>query len=315
MKILSFARHVRDQVSGQGFDLVYSLTPCFPHDLYRMSDGIYRYWLTARYPSTLSRFFHSLIRPAHLANLYLEKKTFGLNSGTVIVSNSKLCKQHAKRFYNLPDERVHVVYNGVDHEVFNPTRIAPFRGEIRKQFGIDPEEQVLLFVSNNWKRKGLKTILGAIKLLGEKNIHPHLLVIGRGKPKAFKNDLSRLVTKDRVHFIQPVPAIDQYYSAGDVLVLPTLYDPFANVCLEAMACGKPVVTTASNGASELIAEGLNGFVLDNPNDAQTLAEYLERSLEPSALKTLSDSAFETAQGFSIERNVKETLALFLHFMV
>jgi UDP-glucose:(heptosyl)LPS alpha-1,3-glucosyltransferase len=104
--------------------------------------------------------------------------------------------------------------------------------------------------------------------------------------------------------------VERYYAAGDLLVLPTLYDPFSNVCLEAMACGLPVVTTVGNGASEIIEEGKNGFIQRDAKSVRELAGILENCLDLVALREMGAAANRVSQGFTPERNMRETLTVF-----
>jgi UDP-glucose:(heptosyl)LPS alpha-1,3-glucosyltransferase len=138
----------------------------------------------------------------------------------------------------------------------------------------------------------------------------HLLVVGRGRPAPFRRLSRRLGVEERTHFIGATSAVQRYYAAGDLLVLPTLYDPFANVCLEAMACGLPVVTTAGNGAAEIIIPGENGFVQHDPGNAAELASLLAECLDRSRLLHMSDRARETAIPFTCEHNMTQTCTLF-----
>jgi UDP-glucose:(heptosyl)LPS alpha-1,3-glucosyltransferase len=94
------------------------------------------------------------------------------------------------------------------------------------------------------------------------------------------------------------------YAAADVFVLPTLYDPCANVCLEALAAGRPVITTRQNGAAELLREGINGSVVPHPAATAALAAAIQHwARHPRG------TPVPVPEDVSMERNLRETLAV------
>lgn len=308
--LLDFHWQIRKALAGQSFDITYGLVRCFPLHVYRMGDGIQRHWLQLRYPIAFWRWLNCLVNPVHLVNLYLEKQIFRQQNCRRIVTNSQLCREHAIRYYQAAPERVQVIYNGVDHGLFNPEAARSRREEVRAELGLDDTDIAIVYASNNWSRKGLPLILRATALLGERGKKLHIVVAGRGRATPIHKLADSLGLAARLHIVGPTRQIQKYYGAGDLLVLPTLYDPFANVCLEAMACGLPVVTTAENGASELISDGANGFVQQNARDALELAVLLERCLEKGRIQSMGAEARRTALAFTRERNMRENLALF-----
>lgn len=308
--LLDFHWKVRRALAEVDFDITYGLVRCFPLHVYRMGDGIQRHWLRLRYPSRLWRWLNCLVNPVHLVNLYLEKRIFAPRNCRRIVTNSQLCREHAMRYYQASPDRVKVIYNGVDHDLFNPQAARSHRDEVRAQLGLTTADVAIVYASNNWSRKGLPLILRAMAILGERGKRLHIVVVGRGRSAPMRSLAERLGLTERLHIVGPTRQIQRYYGAGDLLVLPTLYDPFANVCLEAMACGLAVVTTAENGASELICDGVNGYVQKNARDAEELAELLCRCLEKNRLQVMGEEARRTSLSFTRERNMLENLELF-----
>ncbi|RJP24135.1 MAG: glycosyltransferase family 1 protein [Candidatus Omnitrophota bacterium] len=313
LRVLSFAYNVQKTLAKRKneYDITFALTFVYPQDLYRMSDGIYRHWMQIRYSNTISRWFHCLLlRKVHLVNLHLEKQIFTPGNKCRIIANSKLSRIHAIQYYGFPEEQIDVIYNGVDHQTFNPQNASFRRDTIRNNFHIPNRAPVVLYVSHNWKRKGLSTLLRALAKASDCDTPPHLLIMGRGEPKPYKKLCKKLGIAEQAHFIGPTGQVEPYYGASDLLILPTQYDSFSNVCLEAMACGLPVITTASNGASELIRDGVNGFVQQNANDEAELYQLLKQCRDQPALQAMGKAAWETAQPFTLERNMDETLRVF-----
>ncbi len=107
---------------------------------------------------------------------------------------------------------------------------------------------------------------------------------------------------DRVQWRGPTAAPEQLYAEADLYVLPTLYDPCANTCLEAMACGLPVLSTTSNGASELLPEGW--MALEDPLDAAALAAAMARALQEP---TLGEACRRAVEAWPAVRSYAELL--------
>ncbi len=313
-RILSFAKQVRAMMAGETFDIVYGLTQVFPQDLHRMGGGIHRHWMQVRFPFAPWRWLNYLVSPVHLANLYLESRIYHTGNFRHIVTNSQLCKRHAQEYYGIPPERISVIYNGVDCATFDPEKVVFHRDLMREKLGLRRKDVAILFIASNWKRKGLDVLLRAVAFLGEKGRPFHVVVVGRGKPESFRKQIQRLGLGLRVHFTGHTKEVAKYYGVGDLLVLPTLYDPFANVCLEAMACGLPVVTTAANGVAEIIRPGENGFVQQDPSNEQELGVFLEHLLPEKHRSKIGQAAQDTAIEFTTERNMAETLELCLHVL-
>src|SRR5690606_7825731 len=158
--------------------------------------------------------------------LNLEKAILDPANTRSILTNSQLSKKIIAETYPFPPERIHVVYNGVDHDQFSP-------GDRRDD---GRQEIQLLFVGQDFKRKGLAPLLAASPRVRREGVPCRLPVIGRGRPKPYPQRSTQWAGARAVSFEGPTREMQQAYRATDLFVFPTLYDPFANVCLEAMAC-------------------------------------------------------------------------------
>lgn len=312
LRVLSFSRNAGKIIEREQFDIVYALTQTYPQDLYLTGGGVYRHWMRVRYPATLPRWLAYLIRPIHLANVYLESRLYDAANNRMIIANSLLCKSHVQRYWRVPEERIKVIYHGVDHVLFNPRKAGNARLKTRRSLGIKDDAPLLLFVSNNWKRKGLATILQSLGKLNDSQVPFELVVLGRGNPRAYRRPIEKLGLGQQVHFVGHTDEIIDYYGAADLVVLPTLYDSFGNVCIEAMACGTAVITSRSSGVAELIRPGVNGYILENPGDASELSNLLESCSDPGKLQQMGLAAWETALEYTPRRNARETLAVCRH---
>ena len=110
-----------------------------------------------------------------------------------------------------------------------------------------------------------------------------------------------------MRFVGEVADLRPVYSAADIFILPTIYDPFSNACLEALACGLPVITTRSNGFSEIIKNGINGSIIDNPADLTGLRDAIHFWSDSSRRDTAHAANIARAAHFDISKNVEQTL--------
>ncbi len=310
LKLWSFLSRTQQVIDQERFDVVYSISPLRKQDIFRLGGGIHQHWMKVRYPNPFIRWMNYIFRPIQLMNLVLERKIFQQQHAT-IVANSQLGKKQVLTYYQYPEHLVHVIYNGVDHALFNPENAALYRSKIRLRFRIPLDAQVILFVANDWQRKGLHTLIHALGELKKRNLSVHALIVGRGRKNKLEPLLDHYQLNDTVHFTGIAQDVLPYYGAADLFVLPTLYDPFANVCLEAMACGLPVVTTLQNGASEIIENGKNGLILRTVHDHHELAEILWNSFLTIDLRELSRAAYHKAQRYTIQQNVRENLKVIM----
>ena len=309
LKNLSFAYNCRKLLARENFDIVHSLSQTFSQDVYRMGDGIHRHWLKIQTPNFFYRFLKTLT-PRQQVILFLEKKTFHPLNYKMIICNSHLCKQHAITYFKVPEEKLCVVYNGVDHAQFHPGLRDRYNKEIRKKLQIPEEAVVILFIARNLKRKGLHYLIQSLPLIRRGKEPITVLVVGRGNPFPFRRIAQQIGLGEQLFFVEETDNIFHYYGVGDIVVLPTLYDPFSNVCLEALACGIPVITTRENGASEIIHPGETGVVISAPHNCVELAESISRFLPQEVRDSVKKKAPQSVQNFTMEENTLKTLEAF-----
>jgi UDP-glucose:(heptosyl)LPS alpha-1,3-glucosyltransferase len=299
-----FAKNVRLALSRNNFDIVNGLSQIYPQDIYRLGDGIHKHWLSVRRPTIFNHLWDK-VSPRHRLLLHLEKKIFSPGNYKRIIANSKLCEQHAINYYAVPPQLVDVIYCGVDFAIFNSS-VRNEGAQLRTSLGIGREPIVVLFVGTNYARKGLDTLIRAISRLKYKEKY-RLLVVGKGNIPRYEGLAQRLGLQEITMFCGFQEQMPPFYGAADIFVLPSYYDPFGNVCLEAMACGLPVITTRETGVSELMAHGRSGFVMDHPENVSDLTNWLEALEDPELRRSLGALAQEQAAFLTIEKNVKHTI--------
>jgi UDP-glucose:(heptosyl)LPS alpha-1,3-glucosyltransferase len=286
VKILTFAMAARRVIKRAPCDLVFSLERTLEQDVYRAGDGCHREWLERGHGAS------ARLNPLHLTILGLEKRVFSPERTGWIIANSKRGKDEIIKHYQFPAERIEVIYNGVDLNRFQPRP---------KKKGDTIE---LLFVGTGFERKGL---VFCILALGRLPHQYRLTVIGKGAIRRYARVAADLGLGDRVRFAGHDLDMPAEYARADLLVHPALYEPFGNVCLEALATGIPVVTSRVNGASEIIEHGQSGAIVERPQDIDELV----RAIRLFENRDASTATRKTAERFPLSANVERTLDLLL----
>ncbi|ELY4774309.1 glycosyltransferase family 4 protein [Cronobacter turicensis] len=253
-----FAQAARHLWQREHFDLVQSHERIAGCDVYRAGDGVHRRWLLQR-----SRLLPGWRKQLLFADRYhryvmrAEKEMYQHEGLRAVICNAEMVKQEIIKDFDFPADKIHVIYNAVDSQHFTPPDAESFV-RLREQWRIPVEKTCFIYVGSGFERKGLDAAIRAIA-----PTPCHLMVVGKDKDqKRYQSLAQALNCTDRVHFFGMQQETLPFYQMADGLLLPTLYDPFPNVILEAMACGLPVITTHGCGGAEFIQQGQNGYVCD-----------------------------------------------------
>lgn len=229
---------------------------------------------------------------------------------SVIVAVSGMVREHFRTIHHLPSERLRLIPNGVDGEWFSPDACREFREPLRRNLGLEDDAVLFLQVAHNLRLKNTEAALRSFARVAAGDPGTHLLVLGGRRPAPFQKLAASLGVEGRVFFKEAVTDVRPLYAASDVLVHPTWYDPCSLVALEALACGRPVLTTRFNGVSEMMTEGEEGFLLDDPSDVMALARQMELLLQPDLRARMSLSARRLALRHSLDHQTDAFLALY-----
>jgi UDP-glucose:(heptosyl)LPS alpha-1,3-glucosyltransferase len=249
------------------------------------------------------------LRPLNLAYLRLEKELFTSPGLLSVIANSLRGRNEISLRFGLPPERIAVVRNGVDLARFPPARRDAASSALRSRLGIGADETIFLYVGSGFARKGVGALARAAVRLARTGAKFRVVIVGKGDAGPYRRILREGSSEGRVHFTGPVAGAAEYLLGADAFVFPTIYEPFSNACLEAMAAGLPVITTAVNGVSEVIRDGVSGFVVDDPMDDAGIAERMERLLSVDLRRRMGEEARRAAEGLTMERNAEETLSV------
>jgi glycosyltransferase involved in cell wall biosynthesis len=237
------------------------------------------------------RWLSVLTSPRRLTYCWLEWARMRIQPGRQLVFASSPLMADFEHFYPGIEPISHTIAPGV-------ARPEPplERAACRQALGWAQTQTRLLFVANDYARKGLDALLSALQLLPAQVV---LTVVGQTRQLSqFQALVDRLGLRDRVQFLGPRHDIDTLMAASDVLVHPTLEDSFGMVVLEAMAHGLPVVVSAAPycGLSAELLHGRDALMLSDPKDAPTMARLVQDVLDHAGLRArLVEGGFEQAR--------------------
>ena len=273
-------------------DFLFSLERVWECDAYRAGDGVHASWLERR--AKFEQWWKPAVRrfqSKHNELLELERTLF-TGGAKRIIANSALVRDEITARFHTPAERIAVVHNGIP-----PWRESPgARERGRDHLGISLGEYVVLFTGSGWERKGLRFAMEALA-------DATLLVAGAGKKRGLPE------ASGNVKFLGPQSRqqMNELLAVADTFILPTIYEPFSNACLEALAAGLPVITTTANGFAEIIEPKVEGDIVE-PGDVNALAQAVDYWSDPRSRAAIRHRLIEKGARFSIETNLRETLS-------
>lgn len=291
----AFADGLRRARPREHCDLVFSLERVWECDAYRAGDGVHRAWLARRaaYEPAWKGWYRQR-QGKHREILELEQAVFAGDGERVIIANSHMVAREIAHYFSLPEARVRVVHNGLPAG----SGIAPEgrRAEVRARLGLAAGECAVLFAGSGWERKGLRFAMEGIN----RSAGATLLVAGRGRRRA-------LPASARTRFLEDTQDVAALMEAADLFLLPTIYDPFSNASLEAMAAGLPVITTTANGFAEVMRPGQDGEALADAADIAGIAGAIAKWSASETPETRAARRLE-ARRHTIDANLTATLA-------
>ena len=217
-----------------------------------------------------------------------EKKL--MNRSDALIAVSKYTVDELTELYGINKNKIHVIYNGVDVQKFKP-RLN--RAELRREFGLEEDKKIALFVGRLYHRKGLETLLQSIPPVLKEFSNVKFVISGKGfkqKEESLKKLAKQLDIEDHVTFLGYVPdeKLPNLYSASDIFVLPAIYENFPFAILEAQSTGLPVISTKVGGIPEFIVDNENGFLIDPGDPTQVTQKVLTLLQNPNHAKEMGD---------------------------
>ena len=302
---ISFAWFANRKITKMNFDLVHTHDRIFDADIFTMHGIPHRIWVhevRRKYMSLFDR-----------ATCWAEKHLVNNARCKSFLPVSSLTKEKFLQEYRIDPEKLQVIHPGVDVERFQGVDREHCRREIREQFKIGSSDIVILFVSMNFKIKGLDYIMAAIGKA--KTSYPSqnlkLLVVGKGDYKKYGTIAQKTAIKENVIFagIQK-KNLERIYLASDIFMMLSRFDTFGMTALEAMAASLPVIISSNVGAKDLIREGINGFVIEDTTNTDIICDKIGFMLDSKTRNMMAKEAHNTALGNSWDAVAKRVEGIY-----
>ena len=296
-RLWSFARHAPKIMRSYDCDVMLSFGRMIVQDVTRCGGGSHRVFLQklAEERGIARRLWHAL-SPYHQSLLALERRQFQPGHYKGVLAVSQGVKRELSVAYGIPEDKITVIYNGVDEKRFHPDLRDKFRAQIRKQWHIPLDAPAVLFVGSGFRRKGLDRLLKAWRCSQMKDMY--LIVVGDDARRPRYQAWAEEQGKGKIIFVGRRADVESYYGAADLLALPAIQEAFGNVVLEALATGLPVVVSPIAGAAEILKGELAEGILAHPEDPQELATKLLAMLDHGRNGDFARAARKLAESFS-----------------
>ena len=317
-RVLKFARNSEIALRQASHDCSIGFINTWFHDVIIPQGGVQRGSLVAnaeRFPSHIKPLYLTAktLNPKYWVQRLIERKQYTPSRLPRVIAVSNLVKKHLEQYHRVPPHRIYVVPNAIDPRRLEVSQPGALRCAFRNRMGLEPGDLVGLFAGHNFALKGLKPLLEALAQrtrLNHTGRRIRLLVCGGGDTAAYGRFTRRLGLSESVHFLGFYPNVLDCFWSSDFFVQPTYYDPCSLVVMEALACGLPVITTANNGASELLENGREGFILSRPDARGELIAALEQMTDPAARRAMSSRAAALGRYQTFDVHVARLIAIF-----
>lgn len=312
LRSFAFARASAKSIRRANVDLAIGFVKAWNVDAYVAVAGAH--------PASLlynsRRFRNPLLRAAWWITKYaspkqwvfraIERRQFGKRPPFVIAP-ARMVAQHFERFHGVSPDRMAIVPNGIASLPSNES-LRLGRERFRGRFGLAPDQVAVLFAAHNYALKGLTPLLMAFAKIARKCPQARLLICGSPKDGRYRRKAQTLGIAEQTSFLGFVDDIRDSFAGADIFAFPTFYDPCSLVIPEAMAAGLPVITTRQNGATDLIAVGETGFVIDEPWATTQLADSIECLVHNDSLRQrIGKQARLAAQHFTLDIRMPQML--------
>lgn len=301
-RVLAFSRAAAAAAPRGHFDAVHSFSRTRHQDLFRAGGGCHAAYMERAYPPTGARLRR--FSPRHAVLLHLEAQVFA-DESQWIHCNSAMVRDEIRERYDVDPSRFAVIPNGVDLDRFRPRPADSDAKALRRTLGGEGRP-VWLLVGHGYHRKGMDTAIRALARSGSRE--SVLWLAGREGGNAAPALAAELGVGSRVRWLGTTHDPAELYAAADGLLLPTRYDAFANVCLEAAASGLAVITSGANGAAGWLDDA--GLCVDDPEDVDAFAAALDEIWDDGRRRELGQAARERAETRAWSATARELRSLY-----
>lgn len=291
-------------------DIIFSLDRNSLQTHLRASNGVHKEYLKAR--RQIEPFYRTAlhaVNPLHNTLIALEKKAFTDEKLEQLIVNSYMVKKEILDHYKVNEDKIAVVHNGIDlaQNLSYFVNQEAIKSAFIETFQLDPARIFIGFIGHNYDRKGLAPLMKT--LARAQNINFQLLVAGKEKnPDNYRALAKKLGIESRVSFLGAIPESIGVMATCDYIAIPSLYDPFANVTLEALSFGCFVLTTKRNGGAEALLNDTGAIIpfWENQDEAAAMLETLvtHKKDHSSAAKIRA-----SIESFSLDEKMQQIVEL------
>jgi UDP-glucose:(heptosyl)LPS alpha-1,3-glucosyltransferase len=305
-------------VRSYDFDIIHGVEGGLIMNIFNPHGGVEQAYLKQEFLSIpnrgycLYKFLKRYLFPYHYLKIWIQKRQYLSKRVKRIIAISQMVKKDIIKYYRVPEQKIMVIFNCVDLERFHPRNREIYRNAKRMALGINPETLLLIFVGNNYRLKGVGSLLRAMAILKKQfpNLPFRLLILGRGQRRRYMRLAKRVGVLDLTLFLGSVGEIEQYYAASDIYVHPTFYDSCSLTVLEALASGLPVITSRFNGAAEIILSDEGGRVIEDPADVENLAESIAYFFDENRRSKVRIIVRQWVEKYSLAYHIGEILRVY-----
>ena len=322
----TFVKALNKHLAENYYNIIHSVFPIDFADVYQPRGGSFTESILRNSASYQNKFLGFSKRTTAFANfrrtalLRAERKLCRKPNGPIVVALSQYVAEQFKQHYGLADDRITVIPNGVKiNKRIDTGEAEKLRTQILAQLGLKEADNpaFFLFAANNFRLKGLAVLVKAMSAYDGTAGHntdrqAYLIVAGNARTHKYRRLAKKLNVQRKIIFLGPIRHILDALSIIDVAVLPTFYDPSSRYILEALAAGKPVITTKFNGATDLFVNNRHGKVLDAPEDLPALAEAIGYFTDTNNIRKASEAivADNLKEKISIHRVAKQLISVY-----
>jgi UDP-glucose:(heptosyl)LPS alpha-1,3-glucosyltransferase len=315
LKLLLFAWKHKKMVRQENYDVIMGFGNTIHMNVYQSHGGVHQFSTARKVYSEKNVFLRIikrifiLLSAKYWTRAWIEAAPFRIKPRPIIIAIAHMIKDDMELFFHAKPGEIKIIYNGVDTNRYNNSLRSRFRGQLRKQWGVNENDTVFLFVSYDLKKKGIEPLVEAAASLKKAGSGAFKIIVVGGQPyRSLEKIIAKLDIKDKLVFTGRVKSVEEVYANGDVFVLPTYYDACSLVVIEAMASGLPAITTEYNGAAGIIDDGVNGYVISHPPNPSELAGKMKLLMDNSWRQKMSGDASRTGQEYSTKKNHDEIIS-------
>ena len=321
-----YEKAIRKFLEQNKYDIIHSVLPFDFADVYQPRGGSYAETIVrnaASYQNILTETYKKVfsVFNAHRTSfLQAERKLAQASDGPIIAALSKYVSDQFIEHYETDSEKIKIIPNGVKiKKDIDNSHVDKLRTEILAKFNLKEADNpaLFLFAANNFRLKGLPSLIKAMGIVSNQQSErrAYLIIAGSDKNKKCYN-MAQAIAPQNVLFLGPLSHIQNALAATDIAVLPTFYDPSSRFILEALAAGKPVITTKYNGACDLFVNNRHGKIIDSPDNISSLAGAISFFTKTNNINKTSQAIIEDnlEEEISISRVARQLTELYVNIL-